>query len=144
MIFAELSVGFVAGVALGALYFGALWLTVRSIPSASAPVPLAVGSYLVRLLGLGIGLYVVVRVGGAVPLLAALPGILAARQLIIGRIAPEHGRIVRPSEDAGAADTAQRDPAAGTARGRRGGGTTRGERAAGTAQGERAAGSGRG
>lgn len=135
MILAELSVGFVAGVALGALYFGALWLTVRSIPSASAPVPLAAGSYLVRLCGLGIGLYVVVRVGGAVPLLAALPGVLAARQLIIGRIAPEHGRIVRPSEDAGAADTAQRDPAAGTAQD---------ERAAGTAQGERAAGSGRG
>lgn len=126
MIFAELSVGFVAGVALGALFFGALWLTVRSIPSASAPVPLAVGSYLVRLCGLGIGLYVVVRVGGAVPLLAALLGILAARQLIIGRIAPEHGRIVKPSEDAGAADTAQGDPAPGTAQGDPAAGSGRG------------------
>lgn len=126
MIFAELLVGFVAGVALGALFFGALWLTVRSIPSASAPVPLAAGSYLVRLCGLGIGLYVVVRLGGAGSLLAALLGVLAARQLIIGRIAPEHGRTVPASENVGAAGMTQCDPAAGTAQGERAAGSGRG------------------
>lgn len=117
MIFAELLMGFVAGVALGAFFFGVLWLTVRSIPSASAPVPLAAGSYLVRLCGLGIGLYVVVRLGDAGSLLAALLGVLAARQLIIGRIAPEHGRIVRASENVGAASPAQGGRAAGSRRG---------------------------
>lgn len=117
MIYAELSVGFMAGVALGALFFGALWLTVRRVPSASTPVGLVAGSYLVRLGGLGVGLYVVVRVGGAVSLLAALLGLLTARQVVIGRIAPGHPRIVGASQDVRAVGTAPDERAGGGGRG---------------------------
>lgn len=82
----ELTMGFVAGTALGGLFFGALWLTVRRLPSAAAPALLATGSYIVRLAGLGIGLYAVVRLGGAPALLAALVGLLVARQVLIARL----------------------------------------------------------
>lgn len=122
----KLAVGFLAGVGLGGLFFGALWLTVRRLPFASGPVLLAGGSYLVRLCGLGIGLYVVVRVGGAVSLLSALLGVLAARQVMIGRIAPEPERIVRPPEDVDAAGTVRGGRAAGTGRGERAAGRRRG------------------
>jgi F1F0 ATPase subunit 2 len=117
MAFAELSGGFLAGVGLGALFFGALWLTVRRMPSASGPVLLAAGSYLVRLGGLGAGLYAVVHLGGATALLAALLGVLAARQIMIGRIAPANGRVVRAAKDVAAGATARGKRAPGSGRG---------------------------
>ncbi|MDX1645807.1 MAG: ATP synthase subunit I [Longimicrobiales bacterium] len=100
MIFFELSLGFVGGMALGALFFGALWLTVRRIPSASAPAWLATGSYVARLGSLATGLYAVVHLGGAVALLAALLGILTVRQTAVRRISGA-ARPGRPAEARG-------------------------------------------
>jgi F1F0 ATPase subunit 2 len=82
----ELMMGFVAGAALGGLFFGGLWLTVRRLPSASAPALLALGSYVGRLAGLAVGLYAVVRLGGAAALLGALVGLLVVRQLLVARL----------------------------------------------------------
>ena len=81
----ELTTGFVAGAGLGGLFFGGLWLTVRRLPSTSTPALLVLGSYVVRLAGLGLGLYVIVRLGGAPALLAAVVGLFAARQVLIAR-----------------------------------------------------------
>mgnify|MGYP001546364899 CR=1 FL=1 len=38
-----------AGIGLGGLYFGGLWLTVRGIAGARHPAPVVVGSYVARL-----------------------------------------------------------------------------------------------
>lgn len=81
----ELTMGFAAGAALGGLFFGGLWLTVRRLPSTSTPALLALGSYVVRLAGLGLGLYAIVRLGGAPALLAAVVGLLVSRQVLIAR-----------------------------------------------------------
>lgn len=80
--------GLFAGALLGGAYFGALWLTVRRIPSARRPGILALGSYLARLLLLGAGLFAVVRAGGAAATVSALLGLLAVRQILVARWAP--------------------------------------------------------
>jgi F1F0 ATPase subunit 2 len=94
----ELTTGVVAGLILGGLFFGALWLTVRRMPSASSPVLLTAGSYVIRLIGLGMGLFAVLRLGGTPSLLAALAGLLAARQIMIVRLA-SRARDIQPIDD---------------------------------------------
>lgn len=42
------AIAFVAGMGLGAIYFGGLWLTVRRLPSTRFPVRWLVGSWLLR------------------------------------------------------------------------------------------------
>lgn len=81
-----LVVGLVCGVALGAAYFGALWLAVRRIPTARSPAVLVLGSYLGRLALAVLGFYAVVRLGGGGSLLAALVGFLVVRHLLIQRV----------------------------------------------------------
>lgn len=91
MIALVLGVG--AGVVLGGLYFGALWLTVRRIPDARRPGLLVAGSYAVRLGVLGVGLVAVVRGGGAPSLMGALLGLLVIRQLMVARVGPDSDRV---------------------------------------------------
>lgn len=83
----DVAVGLVAGVGLGAFYFGALWLTVRRISAATRPALLVLGSYVARLGVLTAGLYGVVRLGGAAALVAALVAVLAVRHFAVRRIA---------------------------------------------------------
>lgn len=82
-----LTLGLLGGVALGGLYFASLWAVVRRVPSSSRPAWLVGGSYLARLAALGMGFWVVLRLGGASALLAALVGVLVARQIVVGKIA---------------------------------------------------------
>lgn len=75
------------GAAIGALYLAGLWATVRRLPTSRHPVLLAAGSFLIRVVLLGIG--VVVLMGGArdpVRLLAALAGFVVVRTVLVWRV----------------------------------------------------------
>lgn len=74
-----------AGVALGIVHFGGLWLTVRRLPAARRPWLWTLGSTLARLAVSVLGLYGVVVYGGWVPLLVCLGGFLGVRSLLIRR-----------------------------------------------------------
>lgn len=84
----EATLGFAAGAALGGIFFGTLWLTIRRIADAPRPGLLLAVSYVARLALLGAGLYGVVRLGGGLALVAALAGLLVARRFAIRSIAP--------------------------------------------------------
>lgn len=83
--------GFVLGLAVGGLYFGALWLTLRRVPDADHPGGLVLVSYLMRLGVAGVGFYGVLRLGGAGALVAALVGFVVMRQLVIRRVGGRSG-----------------------------------------------------
>jgi len=80
--------GFVFGTALGGAHFGGLWMSLRKLPDLHRPGWVWAGGYFLRLGMLGAGLYWTVRLGGAPALLAALVGVLVARQLLIRRFGP--------------------------------------------------------
>mgnify|MGYP005852729141 CR=1 FL=1 len=73
-----LLLSFVAGMALGAFYFGGLWLTLQRVPTTRAAAFLTVGSFLGRLALTMLGFYLV---GGGhwQRILACLAGFLVAR-----------------------------------------------------------------
>jgi F1F0 ATPase subunit 2 len=75
-----------AGAALGWLFFGLLWLTVRLLPTARRPALLAGVSYPARLLLLAGGLWLI-SAGDPWRLLAALLGLLIARSVFLRRVA---------------------------------------------------------
>lgn len=70
------------GVAIGLLYFAALWWTVRRIPSTGHPAVLLAGSFLIRAAVAAVGL-VFVSGGQPFPLLAAAAGFLLGRTIVI-------------------------------------------------------------
>ena len=82
----EMVLGFALGLAIGFVYFGALWVTVRRIPDTAHPGGLVLGSYLARLAAAGAGFYGVLRLGGATGLVAALVGFLLMRHLLLRRV----------------------------------------------------------
>lgn len=75
----DLSIGCVAGLALGAIFFGGLWWTMQRLVKSSHPALLAALSFVGRLGVLGFGLFLLAQVG-AVALIAATSGIIAIRQ----------------------------------------------------------------
>ena len=89
----ELAYGLLAalgGGALGAVFFGGLWWTLRRSLTCGAPAPLLLASLLLRTGVTLPGLWLVG--GGQGPrLLAALAGFIVARQLFVAR-----GRAPRP------------------------------------------------
>lgn len=99
--------GFAVGTGLGFAYFGGLAWTVQSMPTHRRPALLVAGSYLARMVLLAVGL-VALAVTSPVALLAALPGLIAARMLIVRKAAtgtdadsrPEHDRVpgLRPKD----------------------------------------------
>lgn len=70
-----------AGGALGAIFFGGLWWTVRKSLSASQPALWVFASLLLRM-GLTMGGFYVVSGGGWQRLLACLAGFIVARQIV--------------------------------------------------------------
>jgi F1F0 ATPase subunit 2 len=76
-----------AGGALGWLYFGGLWLTVRRLPGAAHPAALVLGSFVLRALLVAGGL-VVLLAGDPLRLVAALAGFLAVRVLLVRQVRP--------------------------------------------------------
>jgi F1F0 ATPase subunit 2 len=73
-----LAAGFVAGVALGLVFFGGLWWTTQRLATSSRPGLLVSVSLLVRVVVLATGLVLLAQVGGG-PLLLATVGLLATR-----------------------------------------------------------------
>ena len=74
----SLLLGLVAGLALGALYFGGLSWTVRRLPTWRRPQRALLVSYAARSLAV-LPAFVLLALQGVAPLLAAFVGFLAVR-----------------------------------------------------------------
>jgi F1F0 ATPase subunit 2 len=81
---------FLAGGALGAVYFYGLFLTVRRLPGARRPALLMMGSFLGRTAVVLAGLYLVMG-GGVWFLAAAVAGFLIARVVLVKKLGPAAG-----------------------------------------------------
>lgn len=77
-----------AGGALGLLYFGGLWLTVRRVPTARRPGLLVAASFLGRLAAAGAG-FGLLAARGPLALAAALAAFLGVRLALVRRLGPE-------------------------------------------------------
>ena len=80
---------FLAGLGLGLLFFGGLWITVRALPKARHPVVLAVGSFWVRTVLVIAGLLLAMD-GLWQRAVACLVGFIFARILLSRWIPPDH------------------------------------------------------
>lgn len=78
----RLAVGCAAGLVVGAIFFGGLWLTTRQLLTSPNPGLLALASFIGRMSVLGLGMFLVAQAGAAA-LIAAACGILAVRQWMI-------------------------------------------------------------
>ena len=76
-----------AGAVIGALHLGGLWATVRRLPTSRHRVLLTVGSFLIRMVLVGVG-FALLLVGERDPvrLLAALAGFVAVRTVLVWRV----------------------------------------------------------
>lgn len=80
MLVAQLSLGFISGLVLGALFFLSLRATVRLHVSGSAAIPVTL-AYFARI-AFAFGAFWLIAQYGAYPLLSALAGFMLARYLI--------------------------------------------------------------
>jgi F1F0 ATPase subunit 2 len=80
---------FTAGVALGAVYFAALWHTLQQLPSAKSPARLLLISYLLRLAGVMAGFYLIMGAGHWERLLSAAFGFIIVRKIMTYRLGPQ-------------------------------------------------------
>ncbi|MHC4660755.1 MAG: N-ATPase subunit AtpR [Planctomycetota bacterium] len=84
------TLAFGAGLALGAFYFGLLWLTVRKIGTAKNPAGLMLVSFVLRLGAVLAGFYFVMD-GRWERLVACLIGFIIMRSLFAFRLRPGVG-----------------------------------------------------
>ena len=73
---------FIAGLILGTLFFGGLWLTVKRLVASTRPALLVLGSFVLRIAIVLIGFYFI-SAGSWQRLLIALMGFILARFLVI-------------------------------------------------------------
>ncbi|MBN2409332.1 MAG: ATP synthase subunit I [Candidatus Aminicenantes bacterium] len=78
---------FVGG-ALGFIYFGGLWWTVKKLPRSRRPHLLTLASLFVRSGFVLVGLFLVARGGRWESIVAALLGMIAVRWALIRRLSP--------------------------------------------------------
>ena len=78
----EVAAGLVVGLAIGTVYFGMLWHSVQALVD-SGSIPRVVALQLVRVGLVGAVLVPVAIYGGALPLIAATAGIVAAREFVL-------------------------------------------------------------
>lgn len=83
----NLSLAVMAGAALGLVYFGGLWLTVRRLAGSKRPGLLMLGSFVARLLVTLFGFYLVMDDSWE-RLLACLAGFLVVRVTLTRALAP--------------------------------------------------------
>jgi F1F0 ATPase subunit 2 len=76
---------FVAGMALGAIYFAGLWYTVRRLPDAKRPLNCLLCSFLVRV-SLAITGFGLVMDGRCDQLIAVLGGFILTREILVRRL----------------------------------------------------------
>lgn len=87
----QLALAMLVGFALGVLFYGGLWLTVRALPRSRHPVALTLGSYWARAASVAAG-FAVVASGGWWSALAALLGFIAARLALARRFPAQRAR----------------------------------------------------
>jgi len=80
---------FVAGLALGAFYFIALWYTVRQLPSAKKPARLMIGSFVIRMAVILSGFYLIMGTTHWERLAAAMLGFIIVRKILTYRLGPQ-------------------------------------------------------
>lgn len=76
---------FLAGIALGGIYFAGLWRTVRSLPDAEKPARRMAASFALRAALALAGFWLVLQ-GGWESLAAAMVGFLAMREILLRRL----------------------------------------------------------
>ena len=81
---------FVAGLALGAFYFIALWRTVRQLSIARNPARLMLGSFILRMAVIMAGFYLVMGTGHWERLTAAMLGFIIVRKILTYRLGPQN------------------------------------------------------
>jgi len=84
----KLLFAFAAGMFIGAFFFGALWITVRHLPTARRPAVLVVGSLFLRT-GVTLLLFYLVMSGEWERLVACMLGFLVMRKILTRRFQPE-------------------------------------------------------
>jgi F1F0 ATPase subunit 2 len=84
-----LLISFLAGGALGAVYFTGLWATVRRVPEAKHPMLLLGLSLAARMSLLLAGLWLIGSDGHWERLVAAMVGIVLARFVVMRRLPPQ-------------------------------------------------------
>ncbi len=87
MNFFHLSIALTTGLALGAFYFWALWITVQRLPGVRRPWLLSLGSFWIRLLITLSGFYFVAQ-GRVENLALCLLGFFFMRRLLVRRYQP--------------------------------------------------------
>lgn len=85
--FGFLILAFLAGLLLGLLYFGGLWLTVQRLPAARHPGVLTLASLIIRL-GVTLAVFYLVMAGRWERLLVCLAGFFLVRFVLIRRWGP--------------------------------------------------------
>lgn len=99
-----LGAAFTAGLVMGAVYFIALWQTVRRLSGAASPVRLMLGSLILRLAVLTVGFYFVM--GGHWERLAlALAGFIVMRKILTYRLGPR--KTARPVQSTASQQAAE-------------------------------------
>lgn len=89
-----------AGLGLGLVYFGGLWLTVRGVATTRRPVLLFAASFIVRTALVVAGMYLVMD-GSWQRMLACLAGFIIVRQVMVSRLRPSD--VAQPGDGEGAA-----------------------------------------
>ncbi len=79
-----LLIALIAGMMLGFSYLGGLWFTIRQLPTATYPMILVLGSFILRIGTTVCGFYVVMG-GHWVRLLIGLLGFLLIRAILVRR-----------------------------------------------------------
>ena len=87
MLLFHLLLAFLAGVLLGALFFGGLWWTVQRLMDSSRPHLFIAASFAVRTAAVMAGLYLML-VAGWPHLLAAVAGFVITRTVIAWKLRP--------------------------------------------------------
>ena len=89
MIFLKVLVSFLAGVALGGIYFGMLYYTVRKLNSVKRPMFITLGGFVLRL-AIAVGVfYLLVQFSDWYGVLIALVGFVLMRAALIKRWGPQ-------------------------------------------------------
>lgn len=81
---AEIGAGLAVGLAIGTMYFAALWRVTRDTVEGGSVFRL-IGLQMLRLVLTGAALTLVTVYGGALALIAAAGGIVGARELVLRR-----------------------------------------------------------
>ncbi len=82
-----LFLAFLAGMLLGAVFFGGLWWTVQRITGSDSPYLVMAVSFFVRAAVVLVGFYLLVRADWPF-LIAALVGFIAARTILAYKLKP--------------------------------------------------------